>query len=340
MACLTRAQELKYYAETAFILHRNVIPYGNLSIQDCINLCNVFPFFIPNIHKRFNYNEWRENKAFAILIHIIQHHKLPVATHIEFHYACFHGSSEMGIWLHCSHPQFCYLSNSQCILKRNCAHNRIKIIQMLYDFKQFNDTHISLAFIPSCIHNSLEIMQWLYEKFPRDITANRKMLVKCLYISSANGYLRVVRWLLDTFKLTSDEIKQKNNLAFRNSCIRGHLEIAQTIHEHAHLVQADIRANKCEAFCVSCSRGYLHVAKWIHNEFHLTSDDARAYDDGLFTHSCARGRLQVAQWLYETFNLREKDITLLTRYYHSFYKRKHILKWLQHTFPKYFPIYP
>jgi hypothetical protein len=146
------------------------------------------------------------------------------------------------------------------------------------------------------------------------------------------GHLEIVQWLVETFGLTTEDVKSDNNLAFQWACGYGHLEVAQWLVRTFDLTAEDIR-NDNYVFGWACFDRYLKIAQWLVETFKLTAEDVRS--DSTFQWACEFGHLEIAQWLVETFKLTVKDIRSLDNYAFQLAhinKHSNVTNWLTTTY--------
>ena len=85
-------------------------------------------------------------------------------------------------------------------------------------------------FIDACRGGYLEIVKDLVENHGLVSYADARRKCICgvaLEWSCINGNLELVKYLVDTFKLTEDDVRANDNCAFKCSCSNGHLEVVK-----------------------------------------------------------------------------------------------------------------
>jgi hypothetical protein len=93
-----------------------------------------------------------------------------------------------------------------------------------------------------------------------------------------DGHLYVCRWLTETFRLTAEDARARNNRALESAASDGHLAVCRWLVGTFHLTAEDARADDNYALRCAVAHGHLDVARWLSETFELTAQDARALD--------------------------------------------------------------
>jgi hypothetical protein len=72
-----------------------------------------------------------------------------------------------------------------------------------------------------------------------------------------------VRYLVDTFKLTAEDARAKDNFAFRTACASGHLPVVQYLVETFKLTAEDARAKDNYVLRMACASGHTKVVEYL-----------------------------------------------------------------------------
>jgi hypothetical protein len=122
-----------------------------------------------------------------------------------------------------------------------------------------------------------------------------------------NGHLEIAQWLVETFKLTDEDIRSWNNLSFRWACYNGHLEIVKWLVETFKLTVEDVKSDNL-AFRWACADGHLEIAQWLVRTFKLTAEDVRSLNNFAFRWAYLYGHENVTNWLTAAFGICAEDL--------------------------------
>ena len=96
-----------------------------------------------------------------------------------------------------------------------------------------------------------------------------------------------------------------NNYALRYSCAYGHLPVVKYLVDTFKLTASDARADNNEALRWSCENGHLPVVKYLVDTFKLTSSDVRAKNNYTLRWSCGNCHKDVVNYL-RSIGVKEK----------------------------------
>lgn len=139
--------------------------------------------------------------------------------------------------------------------------------------------------------------------------------------------LEIIKWVVENFNVTLEELEGSRNWAFINACTEGHLEVVKWLINRFNIPVTSYLKDDDYA-CVltrSCIGGYLIVARWLADTFlfpeerNMTQEEMRRYGIYIYGFASSGGRLDALQWIIERFDLtpeiiKEKSILL----YHLF----------------------
>jgi len=129
------------------------------------------------------------------------------------------------------------------------------------------------------------------------------------------GHFDTLKWFVDEFKATDEDLMPIENYAFCLSCAGGHLEMAQWLAEKTGITSQKVKKDNNWVFHNTCFAGHLHVAKWLVEQFKLTTADIKDCNNAALTLTCRYGRVNVINWLFEMceFNI----VDLINSYYNG-----------------------
>lgn len=215
------------------------------------------------------------------------------------------------------------LSNELILNNKDIKFKLFLLLNKLF-YASFNEQFRWIYKHKSCNKTRLEALKRLAKIFKltnKDIRSNNYYILKlsCGYdhynrvqiyfmdnnidsFLSDKARMKVVKWLINTFKLTAEDIIHSN--AFGLACRSGHLRLAKWIIETFNLEEADIvRFDHNFAFRISCKYGHIEVAKWLVNIFNLTIDDIEDNSNYALIQAFRYNHLDIVKWLIETFNI-------------------------------------
>lgn len=130
-----------------------------------------------------------------------------------------------------------------------------------------------------------------------NITASSRLLSDYFNELVLNNRNVKCKLLLAKGKVLFDSV----NSQFRWACYSGHLEVAKYLVESFGLTGEDIRDYDNFAFRYSCTGGHLEVAKWLVETFKITATDIKDYKNRTLYWSHRYGHVEVVKWLEDTF---------------------------------------
>jgi hypothetical protein len=157
------------------------------------------------------------------------------------------------------------------------------------------------------------------------------------YGTGGTDRLQLVRWLVETFKITAESIRL-NNWVLARACHRGHVHVAQWvvatfgISTGGHNPAASRRHTGGCLLLDACDRGHLLVAMWLVEAFDLTADDARMQDNYALRRACINGHLPTASWLADRFSLTVDDVRCVTMLIANRFGHLDVVSWLSSRF--------
>jgi hypothetical protein len=93
------------------------------------------------------------------------------------------------------------------------------------------------------------------------------------------GHLDVVKFLVDRFQLTADDVLYIDNRAMRLSATHGQSHVVKYLVDDSQLTPDDVRPDDNRALREAAANGHLGTVKYLVDRFPLTPDDARADDN-------------------------------------------------------------
>ncbi len=103
--------------------------------------------------------------------------------------------------------------------------------------------------------------------------------------------------------LNLDDIRSKDNLAFRWASCNGHLEVVKFLINKGLTLQ-DIRGQNNEAFRMASLYGYLEVVKYLIDKG-LTLKDIRSRDNDALRRASRNRHIKVVKYVEETIKILE-----------------------------------
>jgi hypothetical protein len=107
----------------------------------------------------------------------------------------------------------------------------------------------------------------------------------------------------DSENVDSEEIRARNDHAFRYACARGQEDVARRLYS---LGDIDIHADDDCAIRWACEKNHGDIARWLHYDL---GANVHAGNEYAFRNACKNGHEALARWLYGLggVNIREYD---------------------------------
>ena len=143
------------------------------------------------------------------------------------------------------------------IIVKACQDDNYEIIKwILNKFSDFNEC-VKSIFFNSAVYGSLNIFQLLCDKF---YTEFKSYVDEIFLISSCNGHLDILRWLIEIDGIDINYSTDNEN-AFRFACINGHFDTAYWLKSQFPSTNHHLTDNYC----------YEHtpnpkILEWLNNE--------------------------------------------------------------------------
>lgn len=91
--------------------------------------------------------------------------------------------------------------------------------------------------------DDLHLLRAFRRDTPENDTFMRRYLRDAFHVAAARGQIVKLRWLHETFQLTTECKRFDAGVAFRCACENGHLDVTQWLHETFQLILEDVRAD-------------------------------------------------------------------------------------------------
>jgi len=134
-----------------------------------------------------------------------------------------------------------------------------------------------------------------------------------LYAACSQGNLEIVKWIVDNFEVTADDVMPLEDNLFcplAEACHKGHTSIAHWLvnrFDLSHVPQAAQRAQQVMYY--ACSYGHLPTVKAIYETF---GGDCIAISGSTcaLRASCYPGAVDVAEWIINSVSVNDESITV------------------------------
>lgn len=185
-----------------------------------------------------------------------------------------------------------------------------------------------------CICGSLDAVRWLIETFK--LTSDHIDCKSLLwYIGLSNTNLEDYNWIVNRLQLTTENATDDDNFNLKTLCRHGNLKSLRRLINTFKITVEDIRSNDNYALRHAAGYGHLEVVKFLINTFNLTLEDIRSKNNHALLYSFRYRHLEVTKWLIRTFNLTIDDIRSNNNWVlQDFYLHKRLddFTWLVNTF--------
>ncbi|KAH3732429.1 hypothetical protein Pelo_16741 [Pelomyxa schiedti] len=322
---------------------------GNLEVmQWALNKANVCSQFLHDCCCTNNVNLEAIQLLFTKLAE--KEEISPESIQKVFNASCKYGHFEVAKWLFGSYP---ILENSHTIpsiavsLKDSCSGAYVDIAEWLVHCQNPDGAVDEQTWTCAMEGVSLcqmedqvsEIIHWLIRKLSHPSKISREDIVTALANSlTHHSDLTFPRWLVENFKLTTEEISTAvgrsdhtriisgsvteakwlgqytpDLFTLESACCYGNIDIAKWLAQSHHFTACD--AINSGALPVSCRSNYLDCGKWLVEHFSL-ADESTFENVGdkieIACHAlccaCELGSISIASWITRTFALTPEDI--------------------------------
>jgi hypothetical protein len=156
-----------------------------------------------------------------------------------------------------------------------CGRGNIKIAKWL-KVRRIEPNLIRRGFDSACVHGQLEIMIWLDKEmiWMMGITRPTKEYIFHKFRHAcANGYFEVAKWLVQTFRLTNEDVRRKDIFVFQLVCFYGQLQIVQWLIQRFEFTAEDVQLNNNYAFRLAFGNKHKHVTDWLTKTYGIRAED-------------------------------------------------------------------
>lgn len=166
-----------------------------------------------------------------------------------------------------------------------------------------------------CRSSNIGMARYLYES--KNLTKNIVMKIdiehphanifRCVHMY---GDLKMLKYVIRTFKLTRPDIVSNNNSIIGNLSCDGQLEMLEYLTETFKLTRDDARCCTNYALGRASANGHFEVVKYLVQTFKLTKDDI-IYGHGghsPWLEAVIRERRKIMRYFKDTFELTHTDI--------------------------------
>lgn len=134
--------------------------------------------------------------------------------------------------------------------------------------------------------------------------ALREAASSTLSYALAKDRMATAQWLVETFDLTADDIRDDDGYIFKLVSCTGSLAGVKWLHRTFALNAADARVCDHVMLRHACNRGDQAMVEWLVTTFEFTASDVRT----AFVGAVNEGRKDVVAWLLDRFTLAEMQV--------------------------------
>ena len=117
-----------------------------------------------------------------------------------------------------------------------------------------------------------------------------------------------LKYLVETFALTKDDIRYNDNEALQYACMRGSLENVKFLINHYGLTIDDARFKNCWALCQAVVNEYPEVVQYLTSKFNFTLEDIRSNNDNIMKQAGYNRDVEMVEFFENKFGYSRKDV--------------------------------
>jgi len=211
------------------------------------------------------------------------------------------------------------------VLVKLCTHGDLSQLQEMSHLELKHIQHNNnYAFRYACCYGHLEVLKWLVDTFKLTIEDARSEDNDAFRCACSHGQLEVLKWLVDKFELTIEDARSDNNCAFRCACWKGHLEVLKWLVDTFELTLMDVRSLGNDALNLACKHGHLNILQFLIGCFQLSKDDYVSFVDwywiSLMTKACEEENGFMVSWFLINFPRNRILLNRIPKKWHIFVK--------------------
>ena len=158
-------------------------------------------------------------------------------------------------------------------------------------------------YLRHCTTGNLKALQYFHRIHAIDREIIRSKKNRALHYAAFQGWLSVVKYLIETFDLSGEEILDSDHYVWINVITSNSLPLIKYFVETFNMTTADARYNDNLPLKLNASHGYLQALKYLVDTFDLTADDARSDNNYALRWAASNGHSHVVEYLQTTFGL-------------------------------------
>ena len=126
--------------------------------------------------------------------------------------------------------------------------------------------------------------------------------------AARGGHLSVIKFIVNSFQLTTEDVRGDDNDALRWAARCGHLDVLIYLIDTFKLTTIDARSGSNYALRWAAQNGHIAALQYLVSYFGLTNEDARAEQNHALRMAAKNGHVHVLRYLVDHFKLTDYDV--------------------------------
>eukprot|EP01100_Stratorugosa_tubuloviscum_P006315 TRINITY_DN2734_c0_g1_i1.p1 TRINITY_DN2734_c0_g1~~TRINITY_DN2734_c0_g1_i1.p1 ORF type:complete len:272 (-),score=155.44 TRINITY_DN2734_c0_g1_i1:82-897(-) len=176
-------------------------------------------------------------------------------------------------------------------------------------YKDQSENEILNALLRSSMTANLTVANWIDRQFGLDENKIHRYDERVLRAACHYGDAAYVRWLLERFHFTQENIRNFNSVCVRSAVVNGKVDILAILKEKFEVLgRDDVSTGEFSPVRAAASNGHASMLEYLYSQFNVTTDDLRKLDLWSLRCAIARGHSGVVKVLLEVYGFSEEDV--------------------------------
>jgi hypothetical protein len=144
-----------------------------------------------------------------------------------------------------------------------------------------------------------------YELLLSTIKNNYNTIIRQVLWAVQQNNLDLVKWIITKFKITKQEIQQENKYILIVACMKGYIEIVIWLLDFYKMDIDDIfNENSTDPYFWACLEGHLKIIQLFTKRFNITFQTLKERTSSdVFINICEQNNVEFAKWMIKNYNI-------------------------------------